>query len=67
MAKQTVGSELQEAVRRALEAVEKQMRADGYTEENLQHRMRGAHLLAMRLVGHPWPAKAERIPRNWLR
>jgi hypothetical protein len=27
--------------------------------------MRGAHLLAMRLLGVPWPSKAQIIPEDW--
>ena len=57
-----MGRELREAVRSALEAVEKHMLAGGYTGKNLQHRMRGAHLLAMRLMGHPWLPRGSGFP-----
>ena len=59
-------SDLQrQAVIEALEEVRKRFQVENYEDKNLRDRMRGAHLLAMRLLGVPWPVKAETIPQDW--
>jgi hypothetical protein len=54
-----------QAVIQALGEVRKQFEREKYTDANLRNRMRGAHLLAMRLLGVPWPSKAQVIPQDW--
>ena len=54
-----------EAVKAALEAVCRHFEEEHYAAQNVRVRMRGAHLLAMRLLGVPWPAKGEPIQPDW--
>jgi len=53
-----------QAVISALQKVRRHPQAEGYADQNLRDRMRGAHLLAMRLAGVPWPVKGEVIQRE---
>jgi hypothetical protein len=53
------------AVIQALEEVRRNFQAENYADKNLRDRMRGAHLLGMRLLGVQWPSKGDPIPQDW--
>jgi hypothetical protein len=60
-----MSNQQRQAVIQALQEVRKRFEAEDYADKNLRDRMRGAHLLAMRLVGVPWPLKGEALRQDW--